>query len=140
MGTKLTGCLPIKPYVAGSSGAINVSSHIPTSFIEKVAYRIESGQYAIWQRSLDQSTFSTANVRADVPSRPGSSQDHLGGVDPTVGLRPDFSKTQEFTMQDNRLLVVYGSRLIGAKIYGHAGGSDRQVEPLLAYPERRAAT
>ena len=43
-------------------------------------------------------------------------------------------------MQDNRLLVVYDSRFIGANIYGHIGGSERQVEPLLTYPDRRSAT
>ena len=85
----------------------------------------------MWQRFLDQPTFSMANVRTEGPSQPGSSQDHLGGVDPTVGFRPDLSKNQEFTRQDSRLLVVYDPRFHGARIYGRIGGSERQVEPFV---------
>ena len=138
-GNPSTHLPPLRPYWAGSSGAISVDSHIATSYIEKGVYRMGSAQSASWQRSLDQSAVTFSNVRTEGPSHAGSSQDHLGGVDPTVGLRPDLSQSREFTMQDNRLLVVYDSRLIGAKIYGHVGGSDRQVEPLLAYPDRRSA-
>ena len=86
---------PLKPYVAGSTGTVNVHSHIATEYIETVVYRTESGHSAVWQRSLDQPTFTMANVRAEGPSRAWSSVDHLGGVDPTVGLGPGLSETQE---------------------------------------------
>ena len=36
-GDQAPGLPPRKPYLAGSSGAINVNSHIATSYIEKVA-------------------------------------------------------------------------------------------------------
>ena len=103
---------PLRPYSAGSFGTINVNSHIATSYIEKAVYRMEPAQSAIMQRSPDQSIVTLSNVRTEGPSQAGSSPDHLGGVDPTVGLRPDFSQGQGFTMQDSRMLVVYDSRFI----------------------------
>ena len=54
---------PLRPYVAGSSGTVNVHSHIATAYIEKLVCRIALGQAAIWQRSTDQSTFALASVR-----------------------------------------------------------------------------
>ena len=69
-----------------------MSSHIATSYIEKILYRMQSGQAAIIQRSVDQSTPTLAQARSEVPSQAGSSQDHLGGVDPTARLRLDLSQ------------------------------------------------
>ena len=80
---------------------------------------MQTAHSAILQRSLDQSTFTMSNVRTEGPSQAGSSQDQLGGVEPTVGLRPGLGQNQECTMLDNRLLVVYDSRFVGAMIYGH---------------------
>ena len=44
---------PLGPYLAGSSGTINVNSHTATSYIEKVVYRMQPAQSAVLQRSLD---------------------------------------------------------------------------------------
>ena len=67
-------------------------------------YRMQSGQAAIIQRSIDQSTPTLAQARSEVPSQAGSSQDHMGGVDPTEpprGLPPrrEFSAIK-VAMQD----------------------------------------
>ena len=43
---------PLRPYVAGSSGTINVNSHIATSYIEKVVCRMQRAQSAVLQRSF----------------------------------------------------------------------------------------
>ena len=90
---------------------------------------MQSAQPAILQRSTDQPTPALAHARSELPSQAGSSQDRLGGVDPTAGLRPDLRQGQDFSLQGNRLLVVYDSRFIGAKIYGYVGGADIEVGP-----------
>ena len=131
---------PLRPYLAGSSGTINVASHIATSYIEKIVYRMQSAQAAIIQRSIDPSTPTLAQARSERPSHSGSSMGHLSGVDPTARLRPDLSQGLDFTLQDNRLLVIYDSRFVEAKIYGYVGGADIEVDPLLKSPNRRSAT
>ena len=69
--------------MAGSSGIVEVHSHISTAYIEKVVYRTGMAEAAIVQRSLDQGTRTLANVQLGLA---GSSSDHVGGVDPTVPL------------------------------------------------------
>ena len=72
--------------MAGSSGTVNVHSHIATAYIEKLVYRVDTAEAALLQRSLDQGTLTLASVQREEPGQPGSSTDHRGGVDPRVPI------------------------------------------------------
>ena len=112
--------------MAGSPGTVNVHSHIATAYIENFVYRVTMGHAAIWQRFLEPSISSLANVRPEEFGQAGSSTDYQSGVDPAALMRLDLTKGQDFTMQDRRLLVVCGARSVGAKTYVLVGGHGRK--------------
>ena len=66
-GDGANGVTPLRLYSVGSSGTVNVHSHIATAYIEKFVYRVGMAEAAIVQRSLDPGPLTLATVQREEP-------------------------------------------------------------------------